>query len=163
MHIQFRYDRHDVINALRSHFMRRGEIRVFSYTFLLLLLVTIAGSIFNLVNVGAVTGIIIMILLISATFWFLLPISIYNKSYTFKEFIRLGYTESEMTIGTENGDRPMSWSNFSQIVETRTFFFLYRDKKSFFLVPLSAFPSDEAADGFRSLLKNKFDSYQVSR
>ncbi|UYQ93157.1 YcxB family protein [Chitinophaga horti] len=163
MHIQFSYNRHDVINALRSHFMRRGEIKVFRNTFAILLLATIAGYVFNLVSVSAVMGILVMILLIGSVFWFLLPISIYNKSNTFKESIRLGYNEHQMTIGTEIGDRPLSWSNFSQIVETPTFFFLYRDKKSFFLVPLSAFRTENEIDDFRELLKNKFDSYQVAR
>ncbi|WP_295121568.1 YcxB family protein [uncultured Chitinophaga sp.] len=163
MHIQFRYNRHDVINALRFHFLRRGEIKVFRNTFAILLLATLAGYVFNLVNIAALMGIVAMILVIGCAFWFLLPISVYNKSQTFKESIRLGYNEREMTIGTQVGDRPLNWSSFSQIVETPTFFFLYRDTKSFFLIPVSAFETEDAAHNFRELLKAKFSSYDVSR
>lgn len=160
MHIQFRYNREDVINALRFHFMQRGEIKVFRNTFAILLLATIAGYVFRLVNVSALVGIIAMVLLICCVFWFMLPISIYNKSLTFKENIRLGYNEEGLMIGTAMGERPQSWNSFSQIVETPTFFFLYRDKKSFFLVPVDAFETDEAIGSFRSLLKARFASYR---
>jgi hypothetical protein len=41
------------------------------------------------------------------------------------------------------------------VVETKKFFFLYRDKKSFFLIPTSAFETEDARRNFSHLLKEK--------
>ncbi|WP_298716910.1 YcxB family protein [Chitinophaga sp.] len=160
MHLlQFTYKREEVISALRFHFLRRGEIRVFRVTLIILLLATVIGYVFRMVNFNAMLGIVLMMIILGWAFWYLLPVSTYNKAATFRDNIRLRYNDEGMAIYTGQGERSMSWRSFSQIVETQSFFFLYRDKRSFFLIPTSAFENDEAHLQFRELMQKTFSDY----
>lgn len=162
MHLEFNYNKGDVLHALRYHFMQRGEIKVFRNTLIILLLATLTGYFFSVVTSAALTGIVLMILVLGWVFWYLLPVSIYNKAATFKDSIHLKYSEEGLLISTRASDRQraISWSNFSQVVETKKFFFLYRDKKTFFLIPISAFETEESYRNFSSMLKAKFSNYK---
>ncbi|MRG49114.1 hypothetical protein GFS24_28650 [Chitinophaga sp. SYP-B3965] len=157
--LQFTYNREEVINALRSHFLRRGEIKVFRNTLIILLIATVTGYLFHVVNFNALLGISTMMVILGWAFWYLLPVSTYNKAATFKDNIRLRYNEEGMAISTGPGERALSWKSFSQIVETNSFFFLYKDKRSFFLIPTSAFESETAKDSFSQLMKTLFKDY----
>lgn len=156
MHLEFSYNREDVLNALRYHFMQRVETKVFRNTLFILLAITLAGYTFKIVTIGALIGIAAMILLIALVFWYLLPVSIYNKAATFKDNIHLRYSEEGIVISTRTSEfqRELSWSNFTQVVEAKNFFFLYRGKKNFFLVPTSAFETEAAQKEFGRLAKN---------
>ncbi len=161
MHLlQFTYKKEEVINALRFHFLRRGEIRVFRNTLIVLLLATVIGYVFRVVNFNAMLGIVVMMVILGWAFWYLLPVSTYNKAATFRDSIRLRYNDEGMAIYTGQGERSMSWRNFSQIVETQSFFFLYRDKRTFFLIPTSAFENDEARSQFSELMQRTFADYR---
>ncbi|GAA0528085.1 YcxB family protein [Chitinophaga japonensis] len=157
MHVEFSYNKEDVLHALRYHFLQRGEIKVFRNTLAILLLAAITGFFFRVVTPNALIGIIAMVALIVWAFWYLLPLSTYNKAATFKDKIKLGYSEEGLLISTRASDhqRQLSWNNFTQLVETRKFFFLYRDKKSFLLIPTSAFENEAARDRFSDLAKEK--------
>ncbi|MFB6455618.1 YcxB family protein [Chitinophaga sp. Hz27] len=157
MHLEFNYDRNEVLSALRYHFMHRGEIKVFRNTIIIFLLATFAGYIFNLVTINALTGITIMILVLVWIFWYLLPVSIYNKAATFKDDIRLKFNEEGLMIstGATYHERVIGWNKFSKVVETKKFIYLYRDQKTFFLIPVSAFKTTEAYNDCTSLLKAK--------
>jgi len=93
MHVEFSYNKEDVLNALRYHFSRRGEIKVFRNTLCILVLAALAGFFFQVVTLNALIGIIAMTALIGWAFWYVLPLSTYNKAATFKDEIRLRYTE----------------------------------------------------------------------
>lgn len=162
MHLEFSYNKGEVLHALRYHFMQRGEIKVFRNTLIILLLATLTGYFFSVVTVGALTGIVIMVLVLGWVFWYLLPVSIYNKAATFKDKISLQYSDEGLQISTRASDhqRLISWSNFSRVVETSKFFFLYRDKKTFFLIPISAFKTEQAYSDFAAMLKAKFGNYR---
>lgn len=156
MQLEFSYNKGEVLDALRYHFMQRGEIKVFRNTLIILLLATIAGYAFNMVTTSALTGISFMVLLLAWVFWYLLPISIYNKAATFKDDIHLMYSDEGLLISTRASEhqRAISWKNFSRVVETKKFIFLYRDKKTFFLIPTSAFETAEAYETFARILKS---------
>jgi hypothetical protein len=157
MQLEFSYNKEEVLHALRYHFMHRGEIKVFRNTLIILLLATLAGYVFHVVTPQAFTGIAIMIALLVLVFWYMLPISIYNKAATFKDNIQLQYSEEGMVISTGGSEyqRSISWNNFSRVVETKKFFFLYKDKKSFFLIPTSAFHTEADKNSFGHLLQQK--------
>lgn len=160
MQVEFSYNKEEVLAALRYHFMQRGEIKVFRNTLIILLLATFTGYFFSLVTVNALVGISAMAVLIGCVFWFMLPISTYNKAATFKDNIRLHYSDEGLLISTRSSshERAIGWQNFSQVVEAKNFFFLYRDKKSFLLIPVSAFRTREDKEGFEMLLKEKISA-----
>jgi len=157
MHVEFSYNKEDVLNALRYHFMQRGEIKVYRTTLAILLLITLTGFFFHLVTFSALIGIFAMVAIIVWAFWYLLPLSTYNKAATFKDEIKLLYSEEGLLISTRSSEhqRQLYWNSFTRLVETRKFFFLYRDKKSFLLIPTSAFENDAARKGFSSLARGK--------
>ncbi|SHL81970.1 YcxB-like protein [Chitinophaga jiangningensis] len=159
MHVEFNYNKGEVLSALRYHFMHRGEIKVFRNTIIIFLLATFAGYFFSLVTIGALTGITIMILVLTWIFWYLLPVSIYNRAATFKDDIRLKFGDDGMLISTGGSyhERTISWNKFSKVVDTKKFIYLYRDKKTFFLIPASAFNSEEQYEGCVRLLKEKIE------
>ncbi|GAA4304319.1 YcxB family protein [Compostibacter hankyongensis] len=159
MQINFRYQKAEVINALRFHFLNRAEIRLFRIALFVLLGIAVLGYFLHMVSLPVVVAIALMLAVLLLAFWYLLPLSIYRKAATFKEFIRLQYNEDGVTIGTHVGERSLSWRSFNSVVETATFHYLYRDKKSFFLVPAQAFRDEAERGDFSRLLRSKFDDY----
>ena len=159
MHLEFSYNKEEVLNALRYHFLQRGEIKVFRNTLFILLSFTLLGYAYKLVTVGALVGIAAMIVIIILVFWYMLPVSIYNKAATFKDNIHLNYSEEGIVITSRSSEteRQWSWKNFTQVVEAKNFFFLYRGKKNFFLVPTSAFKSGAAQKEVRQLAEDKIN------
>ncbi|HVB02114.1 MAG TPA: YcxB family protein [Chitinophagaceae bacterium] len=155
MLLRFCYNKEEVIQALRFHFLHKGEIKVFRITLLILLMFAVLGYLVQLVTFAAMTGVIIMMVLLTIAFWFLLPISIYNRAATFRESIDLLCNEEGMVIGTRSGERHILWKHFHRIVETDQFFFLYRTNQSFFLIPMQAFKSQLDRENFSRLLKSK--------
>lgn len=163
MFLDFSYDKSDVINALRFHFMNRGEIRVFRVTLLILFGFTVIGNLLGLVPFPTVLGVFVLIFVLIMVFWYILPISTFQKSATFRENIHLNYDEQEIKIGTRTGERRLVWKSFFAVVETRDFFFLYRDRSSFFLIPTGAFADEQSRKEFRRFLQGRFSRYKLGK
>lgn len=161
MQVSFHYNKPEVINALRFHFLNKVEIRALRMVLILLLLFALAGFLLNIVTPAVLAAIVLMLLVVVAAFWYILPFSIYNKAATFKESIRLQCNDEGITIGTHIGQRLVLWQNFNRVVETQNFFYLYRDTKSFFLIPTTAFRDETEKKNFSNLLKSKFGNYAV--
>jgi hypothetical protein len=151
MHLEFTYNKEEVLNALRYHFLQLGEIKILRNTLLILLIFALLGYAFRVVTIHAMLSISLMTALIVLAFWFMLPTSIYNKAATFKDDIYLQYSTEGISISTRSSDltRELSWNSFTKVIEARNFFFLYRGKKNFFLIPTSAFasPAEQTAFG----------------
>ena len=58
MHLEFSYNKEEVLHALRYHFLQRGEIKVFKNTLFILLVFTLCGFAYQLVTFGALIGIV---------------------------------------------------------------------------------------------------------
>ena len=159
MHLEFSYNKEEVLNALRYHFLQRGEIKVFRTTLFILLTFTLVGFSYRLVTVGALIGILGMSVVIGLVFWYMLPVSVYNKAATFQDDIRLNYSEDGIVIATRKSDvrKELSWHAFTQVVKAKNFFFLYKGKKDFFLVPTSAFKTELEQREFERLAKKNIN------
>jgi hypothetical protein len=88
------------------------------------------------------------------TFWYLLPITIYKKSITFKDRFKATFGKEEFTIENERGSRSWAWKEFSTSLESPHFFHLYFNTRSFFIVPKEAFLEEELNEA-RKLLAAK--------
>lgn len=77
------------------------------------------------------------------TFWFLLPLTIYKRSATFRDKFKATFGKEEFTIENERGSRSWPWKEFSTTMESPHFFHLYFNPRSFFIVPKDAFEDDE--------------------
>jgi YcxB-like protein len=155
MIIYFGYEKGQVMQALRYHFISRPEIRIM----LILVNVFALGSItlyaFHKITplaflVGSFLWIVMMISL-----WFILPGVVYRRAETFKNRFSMNFEEDGFTLGHENGSRSWPWKALSSFIESPHFFHLYFDSRSFFLVPKNGCRDTEEVAELRKLLKEK--------
>lgn len=153
--VEFNYNKRQVIQGLRYHFLSRPEIRT----------MIIVVNIFALLSailfyVKAITPLAFLVgstlwFVLMITFWFLLPGAVYRKAATFKDHFIMDFAEENFTVGNERGSRSWSWASVSKFVETPNFFHLYFDSSSFFLVPKGAFKDTDDVYLLRQLIKSK--------
>ena len=155
MTIYFDYNKAQLLQALRYHFISRREIRlmiilvnVFAIlSFVLYLMKYILPFAFF---VGALLWIILMI-----SFWFLMPAIIYKKTATFKDSFSMQFNTDDFTLAHEHGSRSWPWTSLSSYMESPHFFHLYFDTRSFFLVPKSGCKDTDEIYELRQLIKSK--------
>lgn len=157
MTVHFDYDKKQVLQALRYHFLSRKEIR------LMIILVNVfallSAVLFYMRKIlpfaFLVSSVLWFVLMI--TFWFLLPGMVYRKAATFRDHFTMKFEDQGFTLGNERGSRSWDWKALSKFLETPHFFHLYFDSKSFFLVPKAAFSGDQQME-MRRLLREKISA-----
>ena len=139
----FTYNKGKVIQALRYHFITRREIKVMMI--LVNVFAIISALLFFIKKISPMAFLVSSVLwfCLMITFWYLLPLSIYKKSATFKDRFKATFGKEEFTIENENGSRSWQWKEFSSTMESPHFFHLYFNTRSFFIVPKEAFADDE--------------------
>ena len=150
MTVHFTYDKKQVIQALRYHFISKREIR------LMIILVNVFAALFYFKVILPFAFLISSFLwiVLMLTFWFILPMTVYRKAATFKDHFTMNFEDNGFSLGNERGSRSWEWRSLSTYIETPHFFHLYFDATSFFLVPKIAF-SDDQRHEMRDLLKAK--------
>jgi len=155
MIIHFGYDKKQVLQALRYHFITRPEIKI------LLIVVNvftiISAVLLYMHKIRPLSFLIFSALwfMLLITIWRLLPNSIYKKSQTFRDKFSMHLQEKEVVLETERGAHAWQWNDFSSFVESPYFFHLYFNSRSFFLVPKDAFRDIPELQEARQLLRSK--------
>lgn len=155
MQIFFSYDKKQVIQALRYHFINRFEVRI------LMILVNVfaifAAGMFYFHKVSPVAFLVSSVLWITimVSFWFFLPNTVYRKATTFRDAFKMTFGEHRVRVENERGYTEWNWEKFSSYLESPHFIHLYFDAKSFFLVPKAAIEKVGAVDDLRRLLQEK--------
>jgi hypothetical protein len=155
MRIEFHYNKKQVLQALRYHFLSKLEIR------LMIIMVNVfafaSAALFYFRKIlpfaflmGSALWFILMI-----AFWFILPGMVYRRSNTFKDHFIMDFEEGAFSVGNERGSRQWQWNSVKNFTETPHFFHLYFDRSSFFLVPKSGFANTDEVYEMRQLLKKK--------
>ncbi|HUR09910.1 MAG TPA: YcxB family protein [Flavitalea sp.] len=159
MEIHFGYNKKQVLDGLRSHFIGRREIRIL---FIVVNLFAILSAVLYYFNKIQALSFLIFSLL-----WFILyivirkilPLSIYKRSQTFRDTFTMNLEEDKVKLQTDRGLQVWHWQDFSSFRETLFFFHLYFDSRSFFLVPKDSFRDlveiQEARNLIRSKISNK--------
>jgi hypothetical protein len=155
MTIHFGYNKKEVLQALRYHFISRAEIRVMFVIINLFALVTAILFYFKKITAGAFFLGSFLWFTLMASFWFFLPGMVYRRAETFKDHFTMHFDEDSFTIGNDRGSRTYSWKQVKRFMETPLFFYLYFDSKSFFLVPKNACRDSDEVYNLRQLLKQK--------
>lgn len=155
MTIHFGYEKGQVLQALRYHFISRPEIRVMLIVVNVFALVSIILYAMQKITalafiVGSGLWIVLMI-----SFWFLLPGIVYRRAETFRHDFTMHFNEEEFTLAHENGSRKWPWQVLSSFIESPHFFHLYFDSRSFLLVPKSGCRDKQEILELRNLLKAK--------
>ncbi len=155
MTVHFGYDKKQVIQALRYHFLMRPEIK----TLLVLINVFAISSavLFGMKKIQALSFLVFSLLwfILMLVIWRLLPGSIYRRSLTFRDHFIMHFDEESIVLETERGAKSWAWGNFSNFIESPYFFHLYFDPRSFFLVPKDAFKDITDQQEVRQLLRRK--------
>jgi hypothetical protein len=152
------YDKNKVLQALRYHFISRLEIKV------LLILVNVfaivAATLFAFKIVQPLPFLVSSLLwfVLMITFWYWLPHTIYKKSSTFHEPIKVEFKSTEIHLETEKGRAVWLYNKFQYYVETPNFFHLYISDKSFFLIPKDSLEQSDYSFELRKLLDDKVGS-----
>lgn len=157
MTINFSYDKKQVVQALRYHFLSKKEIRIMIIVVNVFAIASAALFYFRKIEpmaflVGSFLWFSLMIV-----FWFVLPGTVYRRNATFKDHFTMNFEDETFSLGNERGSSPRSWSwkELSTYIETPNFFHLYFDSSSFFLIPKSSFASSDEVYEMRQLLKAK--------
>ena len=153
--IEFTYQKKQVLQALRYHFLSKKEIR------LMIILVNVfalgSAALFYFKKILPLAFLVGSFLWFSLMicFWFLLPGMVYRRASTFKDHFIMEFQANEFSVGNERGSRSWPWKAVSNFLETPHFFHLYFDSRSFFLVPKNSFANDDELHQMRQLLKEK--------
>ena len=158
MRIEFDYNKKQVLQALRYHFLSKLEIRA------MIILVNVfafaSATLFyfkKILPLAFLVGSFLWFSLMIA-FWFILPGSVYRRASTFKDHFIMDFEESSFSVGNERGSRSWEWGSVKSFLETPHFFHLYFDSRSFFLVPKNGFANTDEIYEMRQLLKKKIRS-----
>lgn len=155
MTISFSYNKKQVIQALRYHFLTRPEIKIL----LILVNVFAIGSAvlfyFQVIQPLSFLMFSVMWFILLLVVWRILPQSIYKRSHTFQDQFSMDFRDEGVVLHTDRGAKAWPWSSFSKFIESPNFFHLYFDSRSFFLVPVDAFKDLESRRDARQLLKSR--------
>ena len=155
MTIHFTYEKQQVLQALRYHFITRPELRI------MIILVNVfaisAAVLFYLKKITPLAFLIGSLLWfgLMISIWFILPGIVYRRAATFQDHFTMEFGEEQFTLGNERGSRSWPWKALSSFLESPHFFHLYFDSRSFFLVPKSGFSSSDEIFSMRQMLKDK--------
>jgi hypothetical protein len=155
MTIHFSYNKNQVLQALRYHFISRPEIR-----FMLILVNVFAiGSAFlyyfkKITPLAVLVGSLLWFFLM-ISFWFALPGLVYRRAATFRDSFTMQFEEEGFSLGNERASRSWPWKALSTFMETPHFFHLYFDSRSFFLVPKTGFKNSDEIFEMRKLLNRQ--------
>jgi hypothetical protein len=155
MKIYFGYEKGQVLQALRYHFISKPEIRIMLILVNVFALASITLYAFHKVTeaaffVGSFLWIVLMI-----SFWFILPGIVYRRAETFKHTFSMDFEPGGFTLSHERGNRSWPWEALSSFIESPHFFHLYFDSRSFLLVPKSGCRDKDEVYELRQLLKEK--------
>ena len=155
MTIHFSYDKRQVLQALRYHFISRPEIRIMIIVINVFALLSAALFYFRKITplallVGSTLWFVLMI-----TVWFLLPLTVYKRASTFRDHFTMSFENDSFTVGNERGSRSWPWKELKKFMESPNFFHLYFDNRSFFLVPKTGFSNSDEVYEMRQLLRQK--------
>jgi hypothetical protein len=155
MTIHFGYEKGQVLQALRYHFISRPEIRI-----MLILVNVFALASITLYALKKITPMAFLVgsflwIVLMISFWFLLPGMVYRRAETFRNKFSMNFGEDTFTLEHERGSRSWPWSALSHFIESPHFFHLYWDSRSFFLVPKNACKDKDEVFELRQLLKKK--------
>jgi len=156
MTIYFGYEKGQVMQALRYHFISRPEIRIMIILVNVFALISIILYAIGKISpaaffVGSFLWVVLMV-----SFMFFLPAIVYRRAVTFKHNFSMEFTDEHFILGHEGGgSKTWPWTALKSYLESPHFFHLYFDSRSFFLVPKSGCKDTDEVYELRQLIKSK--------
>ena len=155
MTIYFGYEKGQVMQALRYHFISRREIKIMLILVNVFALLSITlYALKKITPLAFLTGSFLWIVLM-VSFWFILPILVYRRTTTFRHQFSMRFEENDFTLSHEKGSKSWSWTALKEFIESPHFFHLYFDSRSFFLVSKSGCKDTDEIHELRKLIQTK--------
>lgn len=148
------YNKKEVLQALRYHFIKQSEIKVLMIAVNIYAIVT-AVLLFQkkirpeLFLFGSVLWLLLMLF-----FWYLLPALFYKKTNLFKSSWNFSYNQLAANLVSEKAEAQWKWAEVTYYFESPYFFHLYFGPKSFFLITKNNLPMEDQHE-IRGILKQK--------
>jgi len=154
MSIEVSYQKAQVLEALRYHFIKQPEIKTLMIvvnvyailTGILLFLKKIRPELFLL---GSVLWIVLLLL-----FWYLMPTIFYKKTALFTYTWDFNFDNQKASLHSLQGEAAWHWEEVSHYFESPHFFHIYFGPKTFFIIPTSNMTL-EIQLALRAILKRK--------
>lgn len=153
--ISFDYDKRQVLQALRYHFISRPEIRIMIILVNVFALACIVLYYFKKIAAFAVLTSSCMWFFLMISFWFAMPAMVYKRAATFRDKFTMSFMDDGFSLSNSRGAKQWPWKALSTFMESPNFFHLYFDSRSFFLVPKNGFSNGDEVYEMRQLLKAK--------
>ncbi len=157
MTIQFGYDKKQVLQALRYHFLSKPEIKIL--VILVNVFAIVTAILFAFKKIQGLSFLIFSFLWFSLmlVIWRILPASIYKREATFQDQFSIRFEEEGVELSNQQFAKAWPWTAFSSFIESPHFFHLYFDARSFFLVPKDAFKDISQLQAVRQLIREKIN------
>ena len=154
MSIEVSYQKVQVLEALRYHFIKQPEIKTLMIvvnlyailTGILLFLKKIRPELFLL---GSLLWIVLLLL-----FWFLMPTIFYKKTALFNYNWIFNFDNQKASLHSMQGEAVWNWEEVFHYFESPHFFHIYFSPKTFFLIPNDNMTL-EVKQTIRAILNNK--------
>jgi hypothetical protein len=155
MTIHFSYDKRQVMQALRYHFISRPEMRIMLILVNVFALTCAVLFYFKKITPFATLFGSLMWFFLMISFWYVMPGMVYRRAATFKDSFTMNFEDEGFSLGNDRASRAWPWKALSSFMESPNFFHLYFDSRSFFLVPKTGFKDSDEVYKMRQLLKAK--------
>ena len=154
MQIEFSYEKKQVLQALRYHFLTRPEVKLLLIVINVFAILSAALFFMRMISPYAFLVSSLLWLLLILVFWWILPRTVYKRASTFKDHFVMTFNEQRIFLQTAKGYTEWAWGTINTWLESANFFHLYFDSRSFFLIPKDSL-EDEERYYLRDLLKQK--------
>ena len=155
MVIHFGYDKKQVLQALRYHFLSKPEIKILVILVNVFAIVSAILFAFKIIEGLPFTIFSFLWISLMLIIWKILPASIYRRAATFQDNFSIRFEEEGFELSNQNGSKAWPWTAVSSFLESPHFFHLYFDARSFFLVPKDAFKDIAQLQAVRQLIREK--------
>lgn len=155
MTVQFGYDKKQVLQGLRYHFINRREIKVLLIMVNVFAIVSAGLFYFKLLQPIVFLVFSLLWFILMLTIWRILPATIYRRSATFRDKFIMHIDSDQVVLETERGNQSWAWDRFSSFIESPYFFHLYFNPRTFFLLPKESFGDIVDVQQIRNLLREK--------
>jgi hypothetical protein len=135
LEFQVVYQKSEVLQALRYHFIRKPEVRVMIIlvnVFALLSMVLFALGLAS--PLPFLTGTALWLSLMLAV-WRWMPLAVYRRNRTFRDSFTVRLEDAHLFLSREGGSRTWAWREFTHYYETPAFFHLCFGEQGFLLLP----------------------------
>jgi hypothetical protein len=148
------YNKSEVLQALRYHFIKQREIKSLMIFINVYAIITAVLLFMKKIRPEPFLLGSIMWILLMAFFWFVLPKMFFRKTTLFKENWDFNYNNERATLVCNLGEASWEWNTVTYYFESPYFFHFYFSPKSFFIIPKENIPLEDQHI-IRGILKGK--------